>query len=410
MLLSPYVTTRDTEPRLQVSEHLQQASELMAHFAERTGLSSERPGQRYLWTDAFAVCNLVGLSHAFGAQEYTRLAQRLVDSVHFTLGRHRLDDVRKGWLSGLSESEGKLHPTRGGLRIGKTLPERPAGEPPDERREWDRDGQYFHYLTKWMHALDQLSRSTRQAHLNQWAMELAQVAHARFVVRPAAGPPHMMWKMSIDLSRPQVASMGQHDALDGFITCVELTATAQAFHVEPDASSLTPALASFAAMMHAGQLVTPDPLGLGGLLMDACRVTQLVQGGTLPDDALLLRLLEAVLLGTRYYAQQREFQGPAARRIPFRELGLAIGLSALAPITALLEAGATVFAQRSTLRGLLDALATYAPLGPFLLSFWLDAEHRRAPTWREHLDINEVMLASALAPDGVLLMLPFRAP
>ena len=25
------------------------------------------------------------------------------------------------------------------------------GAPVDERLEWDRDGQYFHYLTKWMH-------------------------------------------------------------------------------------------------------------------------------------------------------------------------------------------------------------------------------------------------------------------
>ena len=36
----------------------------------------------------------------------------------------------------------------------------------------------------------------------------------------------MYWKMSIDLSRPLVASMGQHDPLDGFVTCAELDATA----------------------------------------------------------------------------------------------------------------------------------------------------------------------------------------
>jgi hypothetical protein len=41
----------------------------------------------------------------------------------------------------------------GGLRIGKPLKERGANEPIDESLEWDRDGQYFHYLTKWMHAL-----------------------------------------------------------------------------------------------------------------------------------------------------------------------------------------------------------------------------------------------------------------
>jgi hypothetical protein len=32
----------------------------------------------------------------------------------------------------------------------------------------------------------------------------------------------MYWKMSIDLSRPLVQSMGQHDSLDGFITYNQL--------------------------------------------------------------------------------------------------------------------------------------------------------------------------------------------
>jgi hypothetical protein len=34
--------------------------------------------------------------------------------------------------------------------------------------------------------------------------------------------------MSIDLSRPQVPSMGQHDPLDGYVTCAQLEAGAAA--------------------------------------------------------------------------------------------------------------------------------------------------------------------------------------
>jgi hypothetical protein len=30
----------------------------------------------------------------------------------------------------------------------------------DEQLEWDRDGQYYHYLTKWMHALSRMGQST----------------------------------------------------------------------------------------------------------------------------------------------------------------------------------------------------------------------------------------------------------
>ena len=73
--------------------------------------------------------------------------------------------ARRGWLGGRSEEDGERHPTAGGLRIGKPLPERGAREPIDERLEWDRDGQYFHYLTKWMHALCQAAWFTGEAQL-----------------------------------------------------------------------------------------------------------------------------------------------------------------------------------------------------------------------------------------------------
>jgi hypothetical protein len=125
-----------------------EAIALMEGFAGRTGLTPGRPARRYLWTDAFPVCNLLGLARATGDARLTGLARALVDQVHHTLGRHRGDDGRQGWLSGLGEHEGESHPTRGGLRIGKGLPERGPDEPFDEALEWDRDGQYFHYLTK----------------------------------------------------------------------------------------------------------------------------------------------------------------------------------------------------------------------------------------------------------------------
>ncbi|MCF8126715.1 MAG: hypothetical protein K9J51_10890 [Desulfotignum sp.] len=59
---------------------------------------------------------------------------------------NREDDPRTGGISGLDEKKGKQHPTRGGLRIGKPLNERRSDEPFDQNLEWDRDGQYYHYL------------------------------------------------------------------------------------------------------------------------------------------------------------------------------------------------------------------------------------------------------------------------
>ena len=125
---------------------LEFARQLMMDFAGLTGLEpvSEDP-KRYLWTDAFAVFNYLELARLLNDEIYVDLALRLVDQVHHALGKHRNDDPRTGWLSGLKDEEGELHPTRGGLRIGKKLNERKPDEPYDDGLEWDQDGQYYHY-------------------------------------------------------------------------------------------------------------------------------------------------------------------------------------------------------------------------------------------------------------------------
>ncbi|MFN2168952.1 MAG: hypothetical protein ACK2U9_22180, partial [Anaerolineae bacterium] len=188
---------------------------LMARFAARTGLTSNQAPTRYLWTDAFALCNFLGLYTETGDASYLDLALGLIDQVHHVLGRHRADDSRQGWLSGLSGEAAEQHPTDVVQRIRKPLPERPPRAPLDQQLEWDRDGQYFHYLTKWMHALLRTSQVTGDATYQGWALELAQRAHAAFTYRPqGGGPPRMFWEMSIDLSRPLVPSMGHHDPLD----------------------------------------------------------------------------------------------------------------------------------------------------------------------------------------------------
>src|SRR6266545_1590432 len=110
---------------------------LMSEFAMRTGLSPAAPHpQRYLWTDAFAVCNFFELYARTGDQTHRRCAIELIDQVHQVLGRYRTDDMRSGWISGLDDETGRRRPTAGGLRIGKPLHERDAGEPIDERLEW----------------------------------------------------------------------------------------------------------------------------------------------------------------------------------------------------------------------------------------------------------------------------------
>lgn len=371
---------------------LREAREVMLRFADATGLSSDRPARRYLWTDAFAVCNFVGLCRATGEARYGELALRLIDQVHHELGRHRSGDHRTGWISGLTDAEGEAHPTRGGLRIGKPLPERGATEPLQPDLEWHRDGQYFHYLTKWMHALDQAARWNGDPKLHVWARELALAAHAAF----AYGPPgnrKMRWKLSVNLSRPLVSSMGQHDPLDGWVTCEVLEAGGPDLLAEPS-PSLREVVLDFASMLEPDALATGDSLGIGGLLVDVCRLAQIDRG-----HELLEPLLAASMAGLAHYLAEQEWRVPADRRLAFRELGLAIGVGGVSRFEAEIAAH---LSRTSSGRTCLAELSRCLPLKDELESFWLDREHRGGPSWVEHADINDVMLATCLAPEGFL--------
>jgi len=387
---------------------IDEAIEIMNNFAVRTGLTTRQPPRRYLWTDAFAVCNYLGLARTTGEQRYTDLALQLVNEVHHVLGRHRDDDKRTGWISGLSEHDGELHPTRGGLRIGKVLPERRPDEPIDESLEWDRDGQYFHYLTRWMHALDQVTRATQQQRFNTWSRELAHTAFSAFTYKPSSDwqPRRMVWKMSIDLTYALVPSMGQHDPLDGYITNLQLLTTTATLPQPSTGPDLKEETDEYAAMLKWVDWATNDSLGLGGLMIDAYRVQQLIQQDSSLDTQLLDNLLTASLSGLEHYARNSELQQPAQYRLAFRELGLAIGLHA---VDRMQLAAGDEQRQAPTYPKLskqLKALKQYMPLRNEIETFWRDPEHQRSTTWTMHQDINEVMLASSLVPDGFLVIMP----
>jgi hypothetical protein len=211
--------------------------------------------------------------------------------------------------------------------------------------------------------------------------------------------------MSIDLSRPLVPSMGQLDPLDGFVTLVQLETTPPALISGPP---LDREIADFASMMQGRDWTTADPLGIGGLLMDAAPVHQLMRLGAPLKGELLDQLLEAARAGLSDYARQGERRGPAARRLAFRELGLAIGLEAAERLRLALDEQPAGTRARGEVRKPLEALQRHAPLRAEIESFWLAPEHRRGPGWTEHRDINEVMLATSLAPGGCLELPPLH--
>ena len=363
------------------------ARQLMDEFAVATGLTGTAPPRRYLWTDAFAVCNFLGLHRESGGSRDLELALRLVDQVHHVLGRHRPDDSRRGWISGLAEEEGERHPTRGGLRIGKGLPERRPDQAFDPRLEWERDGQYIHYLTQWMHALHRVGQEMGQPIFHDWAVELAQTAHARFARFEASDRHrHMVWKMSIDLRRALVPSMGQHDPLDALLAYLELRA---------DGRILDSEIREARALCTHGEWETDDALGVGALLIGISRLAHAMMRFQAPEAELLARLVAAARLSLEACMDYDPLSASADSRLAFRELGLAIGLHAIERVELSAAFGEGV-------RQGLAALADYRPLPAIIENFWNAPANRQSHSWRAHGDINGVMLATSLDPNGYL--------
>ncbi|MFA6673512.1 MAG: hypothetical protein WCS24_12775, partial [Methanoculleus sp.] len=244
------------------------------------------------------------------------------------------------------------------------------------------------YLTKWMHALNRVSRATGDPAYTRWAVELAQAAHAAFTDTLPSGGRRMYWKMSIDLARPLVPAMGQHDPLDGFVTYSELNASAGGIDLSIE-------IADMAGICRGGSLVTDDPLGIGGLLYDAGRIAHLAGQVRSMSDDLLASVLDAALAGLAAFAGGGTLRYPADYRLAFREFGLSIGLS-----------GARALAERvrenPDLSRRADALMQYAPLADEIERFWMDPENRKAGTWTGNPEINTVMLATSLAPGEFL--------
>ncbi|KAF5857873.1 hypothetical protein ETB97_005180 [Aspergillus alliaceus] len=215
---------------------------------------------RYLWTDAFGVLNFITLHREYEKapgssgfvpnDRYLTLARRLVQTVHDVLGRTR--DGRNR-LPGATDE----NPMGGGLRIGKI-----------EEHGTDGDGQYHHYLTIWMFALNRLSLATGDPTYNQQAVALAKAIHPRFFVARHSSRPRMVWKMSMDLSAALVGSEGNLDPIDGYVVFRLLQAAAMQMG---EGEVLAEEIADYKKVMKrkVKHFVTNDPLDLGMTLWTA---------------------------------------------------------------------------------------------------------------------------------------------
>jgi hypothetical protein len=332
------------------------------HLSEETARSwvpPHKPGAgghlgRYLWTDAFGVVNLITLSKETSSPIYLTLAKQLAQEVHNILGSTR---DRTGRLPKATDEE----PLKGGLRIGKL-----------EAHGSDCDGQYHHYLTLWMFALNRLSLATGEKEYNQLAIQLAKAVHPHFVIRREGQTPRMVWKVSTDMESVLVSSEGHLDAATGFVVYRLLQRTAAHLDGQPDA--LTTEIADYRVLMDrsASKLqASRDPLDLGmGLWM--------VHFFRDEDWAMTLGSQSLEMARTILDEKHGLMARDASRRLAFREFGTCLGLEC--------------YGADGELKAGVDAI----------VNFW--HHYLESSTDEDLRPISLVMYAAALIPGGRLLL------
>ncbi|KAL8722323.1 MAG: hypothetical protein Q9225_001171 [Loekoesia sp. 1 TL-2023] len=251
---------------------------------------------RYLWTDAFGVLNFLTLHQETSDEKYLHLAIKLIKTVHEVLGRTRDGKTR---LPGASD----YNPLNGGLRIGKM----DEGGP-------DADGQYHHYLTLWMFALNRMSLAVKDSNYNDQAVALAKAIHPRFFVNTHSATPRMVWKISMDMSKPLVDASGKLDAVTGFVTFSLLAEAAK------DSECLDKELVDYQRVIDQSSQhsLSGDTLDLGMELW----VAHWGSPGNESAERLGLRCLETFDTLVEYGLLEGSFK----RRLAFRDFGACLGL------------------------------------------------------------------------------------
>jgi hypothetical protein len=395
----------------------QLALELMNKFTLRTGILPSKngflsEGKRYLWTDAFAVCNFIQLFKTTENREFLQIAEKLIDSVHQELGKFRSDDPiyqrRGNWISG-----DQNHPTQNGLRIGKRLPEISREFVSMIRgndEEWERDGQYFHYLMKWTRALIKASQLTEFQHEKckeyaRFAKELVSGILPKFLNRDQD---LLYWKMNTDLSHPLVLSQGLFDPLDGYITFEEISLLGNFRDLKVFSDKLE-------KLTKGKKWTTRDELGLGGLLCDCFRLFQMLEIKSKSSDFdredvqfdrdLLICLLKDGLTSLKELCKEKYHLIPAENRLAFREIGLSLGFLAIFRLKNSVNPSFSFDDpfQRQVAH-YVDLILNYSDIGQTITNYWSLEEHRLSETWLEHQDINEVMMSTLFLSDEFLVL------
>lgn len=149
-------------------------------------------------------------------------------------------------------------------------------------------------------------------------------------------------------------------------------------------------------------LASGDPLGIGGLLFDAHRIAGLTIRGIPFYPGVLGSVASAALRGPALFARSQCLDLPAEYRLAFRELGLSAGLAAVSDLRAMVSENIPLSGEVGDLLATVDAPRKFFPLRSRIESFWMTDWNRASAPWSGHRDINTVMLATSISPQGFL--------
>ncbi len=283
-----------------------------------------------MWTDAFGVCNFLGLYRRTGDGSWRRVGLASGRSGPLTCwGVIAAMTNGSGWISGLSEEEGKRHPAIGGLRIGKKINERklcgtlrrPGGM---------GSGRAVLSLFDEMDACPQLREPEHgRSDLQSMGDRTGKKRPCRLCLHPA-----IRFKTHVleneHRSNPSPGGLHGTARSAGWVDYLQ-PAPDNRTGTFPETADpgLVSEIADMEALCSGQNWVTDDPLGIGGLLGDAYRILQRITKGGFARTDLLTDLLESSLSGLDAFTRGHLLRLPADYRLAFRELGMSIGLHAV---------------------------------------------------------------------------------
>ena len=179
----------------------------------------------------------------------------------------------------------------------------------------DGDGQYHHYLTLWMFALNRLSKATNDRSYNEQAIALAKAIHPHFFDK---GRRRMYWKIAMDRSRPLVNSQGNLDPIDGLVVFRKLQAASD------DRSILQKEIEDYERIIElkGKHFVSSDTLDLGMTLWTSHWLAD--------NEEYFADLTKQAERQVHKLFDQNYLDIPTSRRLAFREYGSCLGIGCMA--------------------------------------------------------------------------------